>query len=184
MATRFLLGLAQAIGIVAVVLVGAEMTCNMMMWGQPFPSRHVDKLNRPGKVIGWNQDGLALEGGRTVMPAGMTALPAKSYTLKVATRHGVEVASDGRVFGLIKIWHWCGNDPVRYDLSRVDIGQLLAYHREGKSKLKPYEYSDVSFLEAGGGTERGWSTSHRSRMRMMFDPRYAAIFGPPPPGRP
>jgi hypothetical protein len=183
-ATRFLLGLAQAIGIVAVVLIVAEVTCNMMLWGQPFPSRRVDKLDHPAKVVGWNPKGLALEDGRRVLPAGMADLPIDSHTLRVATQHGVEVAPDGRVFGLIKIWHWCGNDPVRYDLSRVDIGQLLAYHHEGRSTIKPYEYSDASFQKAGGGSDRGWSSSHRSRMRMMFDPRYAALFGPSAPSLP
>ena len=151
---------------------------NMFMFGSLVPRSHVDHLNNATNVIRWDEDGLVLTGGRRVIPQGMTKLPKDSATLAIATKEGVEVTPDGRVFGLVKLWHWCGNDAVRYDLSKIDLAQLLAYHHEGQSTLKPYEYSKHSFVETGGGSDHGWSISSFSRMKMMFSPKYADIFGP------
>ena len=45
------------------------------------------------------------------------------------------IASDGRVFGLVRVHHWCGNDPVREHISRVNIAELLKFLREGESSI-------------------------------------------------
>ena len=158
------------------VFVGLYIVPNMLLWGRPFPISHVDQLQSPAKVESWNPRGLQLADGRQVMPFGMVELPNQSKTIEIATKEGVEVAADGRVYGLVKIWHWCGNDAVRYDMSRIDIAQLLAFHREGKSSLKPYKYADASFVRTGGGSNRGWSISSRVSMRMAFDPKLKEIF--------
>ena len=48
--------------------------------------------------------------------------------LALGTKHGVEVGADGRVFGLVRVWHWCGNDPVGYHPGRfpceLDLGPI------------------------------------------------------------
>ena len=36
-----------------------------------------------------------------------------------ATASGVELAPDGRVYGLVRIHHWCGNDPVQTHIART-----------------------------------------------------------------
>lgn len=149
---------------------------NMLLFGRVFPVSHVDKLDHPVSVTGWDGDGLVLSDGRHVLPKGMEKLPKDSATLQIATSRGVEVAMDGRIFGLLELWHWCGNDPVKYDLQKIDLAQLLAYHQEGQSYLKPFSHADHSFVESGGGDEHGWSVSRYRRMKMMFDPKFAKIF--------
>lgn len=168
------------LAVASVVLFVLYITPNMLLWGRPFPISKVDKLQDTVRVVTWQPDGLRLSDGRTVMPAGMIELPRESKTIEIATRECVEVAPDGRVFGLVKIWHWCGNDPVRNDLSKTDIAQLLAYHKEGKSSLKPHDYSDRGFVEMGGGSKRGWNMSARTRMRMCFKPEPKEVFDPSP----
>jgi hypothetical protein len=159
----------QVVALLTVVYAALYWGSNYLMWGRLFPISKVDPLANPTRVVSWDSTGLYLADGRTVMPAGMTQLPAKSATMDIAIREGVEVAPDGRVFGLVKIWHWCGNDPVRNDLNRTDIAQLLAYHREGTSTLKPQEYAERGFVAMGGGTERGWFQSSHIRMKRIFD---------------
>lgn len=171
-AYRTLLVLTVIAGAYAVFYFGL----NYLLWGRLTPLSHVEKLENPVEVVSWEPQGLRLADGRTVLPAGMIELPEQSDTLRVATKEGVEIAPDGRVFGLVKMWHWCGNDPVRHDISRVDVAQLLAFHQEGKSSLQPHRYAEVNFVKAGGGGPRGWNTSYQTRMRMSFDPRYKEIF--------
>ena len=38
----------------------------------------------------------------------------------------------GRVVGLVKVYHWCGNDPVRKQWARVDLTHLLMYLHKGQ----------------------------------------------------
>lgn len=166
----------RAVMVISVAYAALIIGGNLMLWGTPFAISIVDPLHKPAKVTRWEPNGLYLSDGRVVMPTGMTLLPEGSDTLDIATREGVEVAPDGRVFGLIKLWHWCGNDPVRHHLGKIDIAQLLSYHQEGKSTLKPHRYAERGFKEMGGGSERGWSTSARTQMRMNFDPKFKDIF--------
>lgn len=91
-----------------------------------------EQFHTPVAVRSWDADALLLSDGRRVRLPDLSQLPAPDLpVLREATRHGVEIGSDGRVWGLIKIWHWCGNDPVRDHLSRVDISRLLIYAGEG-----------------------------------------------------
>ncbi len=34
---------------------------------------------------------------------------------------------NGKVVGLVRIHHWCGNDPIRYDVRCIDFELLCAY---------------------------------------------------------
>ncbi len=91
----------------------------------------VERLNDPIAVQGWTAEGLIT--GKTVIPLpGIGPLPATSLALTQAIPHGVEVAPDGRVYGLVKIHHWCGNDPVRHHLARVDLASMLVFLGEAK----------------------------------------------------
>jgi hypothetical protein len=146
--------------------------------GHFFPINRIDKLVDSHFVSGWSENGLRMSDGRLVMPLGMKALPKTSESLSIVLNNGVEVASDGKVYGLVKIHHWCGNDPVEYDLRKIDIGQLLAFYHEGTSTIKPYQYPDEGFVKSGGGSKYGWSISSLVDMRMMFDPKFADLFSP------
>lgn len=92
----------------------------------------VEALDDPVEVLAWAPKGLVLADGREVMPRGMVRLPAESEVLAAAVAAGVEVHADGSVHGLLRIWHWCGNDSVREHIARVDVGYLLAFLGEGE----------------------------------------------------
>jgi hypothetical protein len=109
-----------AIAVIGVVLGAARAS-----------GRRVERLNSPVGVVGWSGSGLQLADGRTVQLPGLAALPVSSPALKEATKRGVEVGEDGRVYGLVRVHHWCGNDPVREHIARVDLALLLLYLGEG-----------------------------------------------------
>ncbi|MBS1705291.1 MAG: hypothetical protein JST40_05415 [Armatimonadetes bacterium] len=126
----------------------------------------IEHLSQPTQVLGWSEQGLELSDGRVVMPSGMTALPKQSKTLSCLIRSGVELGPTGKTFGLVRIWHWCGNDPVRTDIRRIDLAQMLAFYREGKTTLKLKTKSSQPFVEG----KFGWSISDFYEFRSAFDP--------------
>ena len=73
-----------------------------------------------------------LEDGRLIRLPGIIELPDESRALVQATAQGVEVTPEGRVVGLVKVCHRCGNDPVRKHWARVDLTHLLMYLHKGR----------------------------------------------------
>src|SRR5215216_7039928 len=95
--------------------------------GHFFPVRMVEKLHKPVAVTGWSDTGLHLADGRTLQLPGFRKLPAVSVALTEATKRGVEIAANGRVYGLVRVDHWCGNDAVREHIARVDVADVLNF---------------------------------------------------------
>lgn len=98
--------------------------------GRFFPIKIVEKLNNPVAVLGWSPDGLVLASGEICRLPGMEELPRESRALAWATGFGIETTPDGRVIGLIRVHHGCGNDPVREHIVRVDLSDLLIFCQE------------------------------------------------------
>jgi hypothetical protein len=123
----------QVLACVAITLicfvVCAPMANHYLLTGRLFPVDIIETLESPVAVITWGTTGLVLADGSTVPLPGIDALPAESDVLTQTTARGVEITPDGRVIGLVRIHHWCGNDPVREHLIRVDIADLLAYRQ-------------------------------------------------------
>src|SRR4051812_5572193 len=67
--------------------------------------RIIETLESPVGVTGWSRAGLTLADGRTQPLPGIISLPDRSMALSAATKAGVEIARDGRVYGLVPIWH-------------------------------------------------------------------------------
>ncbi len=126
----------------------------------------IDRLDSPVKVVSWKTDGLRLADGRILMPPGMSSLPDVSERLAAATRRGVEIATDGRVYGLISVDHWCGNDPIRRHIVRTDLALMLEFTGEGKT-AHPRRNQDVTSgdLEASSYSHGKWSVVGYSRLR-------------------
>jgi hypothetical protein len=89
--------------------------------------RHIEVLNSPHQVVGWSPSGLILDDGRRILLPKIRQLPPVSEVLSAVIAQGVEVAPDGRVTGLLRCRHWCGNDPIRDDIRRVDVADLLIF---------------------------------------------------------
>ena len=96
------------------------------------PIHKIETLHNPVAVSKWNSDGLHLADGRTVQFPGLRSLPIDSPALAEATKRGVEVHADGRVWGLVRVHHWCGNDPVREHIARVDLADMILFLRVGE----------------------------------------------------
>ena len=120
---------------------------------------HVETLDSPIAVRGWSAEGLQLADGRTLRVPGFESLPVTSPALSEATRSGVEIGNNGRVRGLVRVWHACGNDPVRNHVVRVDLSELLAFVSEG---IPDGELNFPSVPPFGGWTRyssSGWEVS-------------------------
>lgn len=120
--------------------------------------RIIEVLRSPVEVTGWTKSGLVLADGRTIRLPGIKALPATSVGLLQAVRRGVELGRDGRVYGLVRVHHWCGNDPVRVHIARVDLSYLLAFVGEGQlaNSLDPDLQVRMAQQPGGRFTRYGW----------------------------
>ena len=84
-----------------------------MLTGRFSPIEKIESLRNPVAVTKWSAEGLSLADGRTVHLLGLRSLPSQSAALAEVTKRGVELGTNGRVWGLVRVHHWCGNDPVR-----------------------------------------------------------------------
>jgi hypothetical protein len=133
------------------------------------PVSKVDRLANPVSVAGWDAAGFILHDGRNVSLPGISGLPKNSPALSEVSKRGIEIAADGRIYGLVKIHHWCGNDPVQIHIARVDVSDWLAFLRVGEvieTKLEDFEFD----REPGGRiTQSGWEIGEYHRFRLWAD---------------
>jgi hypothetical protein len=146
-----------------------------MTTGHWFPVRQIETLVNPIEVKGWTAAGLDLSDGRSVALLGVEALPIQSSVLSEVVRQGVEITPDGQVYGLVKVHHWCGNDPVREHLARVNLSDLLVFLGE-VTPVKPLGETQKRLLAGNTSrfTEHGWdigqySTFHGWRSAALWD---------------
>ena len=130
--------------------------------GRFSPIKKIESLQSPVAVKGWTEAGLLLDGGRTIQLPGFRSLPAQSDALTEVVQRGVEIATNGRIFGLVKVHHWCGNDPVREHIAKVDISDMLLFLGVGEP-LNPITGTDLAefALRTPGGrfSQYGWDVS-------------------------
>ena len=107
--------------------------------GRFSPIKKIESLQSPTAVKGWTEAGLLLDGGRTIQLPGFRSLPALSDALTEVVQRGVEVATNGRIFGLVKVHHWCGNDPVREHIAKVDISDMLLFLGSASRSIQSLE---------------------------------------------
>ena len=114
----------------ALLLVGVAVAFGFdwkffMLTGHFTPKRIVDELKSPIVVTGFNDLGLQTSDGRTISLPGVANVIPPASVIKDVKEHGVEISSDGTIFALVRVHHWCGNDPVRFHLARVDLSSVL-----------------------------------------------------------
>jgi hypothetical protein len=136
-----------------------------MLTGSFVPIHKVESLRNPIVVNGWSSDGLILADGRTVQLLGFRSLPVDSPLLAEATKRGVEITEGGHVFGLVKIHHWCGNDPVREHIARVDISDMMMFFHVGQTIASVPESDFTNHEGDGKFTEAGWNVSEFRRFQ-------------------
>ena len=154
-------------------------------------TRRVETLRSSIIVAGWSSSGLRLSGHDVLPLPDFESLPYVSPALAEVTKRGIEIGEDGRVHGLLRVHHWCGNDPIREHIARVDIALLLIYLGEGKSlvTLPPAPWvtpnTSTAFSPAGWRIEEFSSFEHWRRTRIpnpaTSRPRRAATVSAPIP---
>jgi hypothetical protein len=173
--------LAKALLIAAIVVtvggLALEVGPTLLLTGS-LPQYRIERLRAPVQVDGWTAEGLKLADGRVVQLPGFTKLPVKSEALTAATKHGIEINPNGRVYALVRLWHWCGNDPVRYDLRRLDLAMLVAFVGEGESGITvPARYARKEYR--GKFSEHGWSITNFVAMKSFLRERYPGFVPSP-----
>ncbi|HUE70881.1 MAG TPA: hypothetical protein VMP01_08320 [Pirellulaceae bacterium] len=109
--------------------------------------------------------------GKAVKLIEFQRLPLKCDALAEATKRGIEITPDGGVIGLVRIHHWCGNDPVREHIARVNISEMLIFLGIGERVMNlPAE---VNGLERDGGTisQFGWDVSEFNEIEFWQEVR-------------
>lgn len=127
-----------------------------MLTGRFTPIHQIETLQDPVAVSKWSSDGLHLADGRIMQLPGLRSLPVDSAALAEATKRGVEIHPDGHVLGLVRIHHWCGNDPVTEHIVRIDLSELMLFLRAGEP-VAPTPAPEYLVTKPGGAfTESGW----------------------------
>jgi len=110
----------------------------------------VETLDKPRPVVARAGTTLILDDGTQVPLPDVVSVNNWTPILNAACVRGVEVV-DGRPFGLISVWHSCGNDPVGKHVARIDLADLVIFSGEGVGPTGPTQKSHSSSV-----TEYGW----------------------------
>lgn len=103
-----------------------------MLTGRFTPKKIVDTLSARVSIASVGDSGLMTQDGRIIRLPGVSNIVAPASVARDITEHGVEVQLDGTVYALIRVHHWCGNDPVRFHLARLDLSSLFLVLGEQK----------------------------------------------------
>ncbi len=108
---------------IIIVMFGGFCLLHMILTGCPIPLFHIERLVNPKMVKRCNGINFVFETGEE-HPLPLVSYIPTNEVFVVAMENGIEVATNGRCYGLLTLRHWCGNDPVRYDRRRIDLSCL------------------------------------------------------------
>lgn len=145
--------------LVAGILMAVPYIDFYMLTGRFTPINRIETLQNSVAVIRWNSEGLLLADGRTVQLPGLRSLPVSSAALTEATKRGIELDANGRVWALVRIHHWCGNDPVREHIARIDLAYMMMFLRVGEPTTRVPEVDFLTAEPGGRFTKWGWNVS-------------------------
>jgi hypothetical protein len=156
--------------------------CHTLMTGSPIPLWYIEILDAPVSVSAASDDRLILQDGRTITLPFIKTIPHRNPLFKAAVANGIEVTSDGEVFGLMWSDRFCGNDPVVWRRMRVNLSNLAgALNPEGidPAFLNPdwksflAERIRINPLEMRSSHDRGhleaWDWMKMRNIRKEFD---------------
>jgi len=104
--------------LIVVSILGAG---HFLLTGSPIPLIITGSLDHPREVSAIEDDGLLLRGGKFLALPHARLIRDHPAARDDLLRYGVEISPAGGLTGLFRIHHWCGNDPVRAELARVDL---------------------------------------------------------------
>ena len=121
--------------------------CHLLLTGSPVPFWHMEVLKNPVTVAVVRTDVMVLDNGRNVTLPLIREIPADHPMFLAALEHGVEVAEEGELYGLLSVKRACGNDPTIYYRKRINLSELAALlHPQGidKRMVHPDEVALIS----------------------------------------
>jgi len=92
--------------------------------GSPIPLWHLEALYSPRRVQSINGQHLELVGGRRIRLPNISRIAVEQPLFQAALIDGVEVRTDGEVFGLMWADRHCGNDPYVWRRIRINLSDL------------------------------------------------------------
>jgi len=101
--------------------------CHMLLTGSPIPLWYSERLDHPVVVKDVTAKTLILADDRSVALPFIRRLPVNDPVFLKALKHGVEVGQDGEVFGLIRDYRTCGNDPFVWRERRINLSDLVGF---------------------------------------------------------
>src|SRR5689334_11591668 len=84
------------------------------------PRKIIDTLESPTRIVAVREAGLITLEGKVLTLPNVPIIPKERRVVKDILDYGVEVNTNGSLYALVHVHHWCGNDPVRFHLARVD----------------------------------------------------------------
>jgi len=106
------------------ILIGSLAGSYFLLTGSLFPKTIRDQLESPHLVSAINTQDIQLSDGRLIQLKDAALLRAVPVISEDILTHGVEIDASGELYSLVRIHHWCGNDPVRYHLAKVNLNAL------------------------------------------------------------
>jgi hypothetical protein len=88
------------------------------------PKQIIETLVSPLRIVAVNESGLITSEGKLLTLPGVPSIPKQPRIAKDILDYGIELNTNGSTYALIHVHHWCGNDPVRFHLARVDLSSL------------------------------------------------------------
>ncbi len=101
------------------------LTICFLLWGVPFPLVHIETVQNMEQVQSVAGNVIRLGSGSDICLERLSYIPTNKLISAVLGR-GLRL-DNGKIVGLVRIHHWCGNDPIRYDVRRVDFELLCVY---------------------------------------------------------
>ncbi len=156
--------------------IGACPVGPRVVWtGRSFPIYRIERLRHPRRVVVVGSGSLVLKGNQRVRLPDHEFFPAHSRrALEWLVERGVEISPDGRVYGLVKIHHWCGNDPVAGEIVRVDVADVLTYLEQGGLYRKCRQTDPAQVVchnYSGAFSSRGWMVEEYFDFQRTHKPR-------------
>jgi hypothetical protein len=133
----------------------------------------VDSLKNPIMIQAIEPHYLVGEDGQKIALPYVLQLPVTNEVFSAALSRGVEIDTHGNVYGLLKIWHYCGTDPVRLHIARINLTALVILlepdfiHLTVDTAEATRIQNFIRFGSKAGSTysEHGWSVTGLALLR-------------------
>lgn len=120
---------------------------HLLMTGSPIPLWHIESLDSPIKVSKAKSDVLLLENGSSLKLPNINTIPHTNPLFQAAISEGIEVDPEGKVFGLLWMSQYCGNDPIKWRRLKVNLAELSGLLKPDGMSEEILPVSELNFFQ-------------------------------------